>query len=40
MLVDPEQFSRDGNEQYMQVNLGPAFLTILLLPLLLKAGDA
>eukprot|EP00253_Pinus_taeda_P027698 PITA_27698 len=40
-MGEPQQFSRDGNEQHMQVNhLGPALLTILLLPLLLKAGGA
>jgi len=40
-MGEPQQFSKDGNEQHMQVNhLGPALLTILLLPLLLRAGGA
>lgn len=40
-MGEPQQFSKDGNEQHMQVNhLGPALLTILLLPLLLKTGGA
>eukprot|EP01018_Ginkgo_biloba_P030811 Gb_19713 [translate_table: standard] len=40
-MGEPQKFTRDGNEQHMQVNhLGGALLTILLLPLLLRGAPS
>lgn len=41
LMGEPQKFSKDGFEQHMQVNhLGPALLTILLLPSLLRGSPS
>lgn len=41
LMGEPQKFSKDGFEQHVQVNhLGPALLTILLLPSLLRGSPS